>query len=176
MRDYFDKRLTVLESGIAFVAIDYLHESPTTLRGLAGYQPRRGGTRPDDDAHAYRIASIDPRPTFQRGTMRISDFDVDAPFPVSALPLSGDETLAFDFGPPYRKIFEETLYGLQLVAYATLPDGFERYSASDQRRIAARMLAVAEAAVAGQDLEAGPFPVTDLPREETLARLAVVAG
>ena len=173
-RDYFDKRLTVLESGIAFVEIDYLHESPTTLRGLAGYQPRRGGTQPDDDAHAYRIAIIDPRPTFQRGTMRVSDFDVDAPFPIIALPLSGDETLTFDFGVPYRKTFEETLYGLQLVDYTTLPDGFARYSASDQRRIVARMLAVAEAAARGQDLETGPFPVTDLPLEEGLARLAAL--
>jgi len=90
--------------------------------------------------------------------------------------LSGDETRPFDFGLPYRKTFEETLYGLQLVDYATLPDGFERYSASDQRRIAARMLAVAEAAVAGQDLETGPFPVADLPLEAALARLAALAG
>ena len=108
--------------------------------------------------------------------MRISDFDVDAPFPTVALPLSGDETLAFDFGVPYRKTFEETLYGLQLVDYAMLPDGFERYSANDQRRIAARMLAVVEAATAGADLETGPFPVVDLPLEETLARLAALVG
>lgn len=169
-RDYFDKRLSVIESGIAFIEIDYLHESPMTLRGLPGYHARRGGP-PDNRAHAYRIAIRDPRPDFGRGTLRVGDFDVDAPLPIVALPLSGDETLAFDFGPPYRKMFEETLYGLQLVDYGALPDGFDRYSTTDQRRIATRMLAVAEAA-AGHDLETGPFPVRELPIAEALARIA----
>lgn len=91
-RDYFDKRLSVIESGIAFIEIDYLHESPTTLRGVPGYSTRRGGP-PYDRAHAYRIAISDPRPDFGRGTLRVSDFDVDAPLPIVALPLSGDETL-----------------------------------------------------------------------------------
>lgn len=174
-RDYFDGRLGLLESRIAFVEIDYLHELPTTLRGLPGYRPGRG-QQPDDAAHAYRIAVIEPRPDFRRGIMRVSDFDVDAPLPVVALPLSGDETLEFDFGPPYHKTFEETLYGWQLIDYGELPDGFALYSAADQRRILARMVAVAEAAAAGTDLETGPFPVRDLPAGEALARLTALRG
>lgn len=169
-QNYFDKRLAVLESGIVLVEIDYLHASAPTLRGLPSYRPRHGQPA-SAAAHPYLIAVIDPHPDLRRGLIHLSGFAVDAPFPVVSLPLSGDDRLRFDFGPPYRKTFEETLYGLQLIDYGELPANFEGYSAADRRRIALRMLAVAEAAGAGRDLEAGPFPVRDLTLEEALTRL-----
>jgi hypothetical protein len=174
-REYFDKRLAVLESGLVFIEIDYLHESPSTLRGLPSYRPRRG--QPDDDrAHAYRIAAIDPRPDLRHGLVRAREFGVDVPIPVVAIPLSGDDSLPFDFGLPYRKTIEETLYGLQLVDYREFPLHFDRYSAEDQRRIALRMLATVEAAQAGKDLEDGPFPTSDLDLNAALTRLAALTS
>jgi hypothetical protein len=170
-REYFDKRLTVLESDLIFIEIDYLHESPSTLPGLPSYRPQRG--RPGDDrAHAYRVAVIDPRPDLRRGMVRAREFGVDVPIPTVAIPLSGNDTLAFDFGQPYRKTIEETLYGLQLVDYRELPANFDRYSLEDQRRIALRMLATVEAARAGEDVESGPFPVADFSLDDALTRLA----
>jgi hypothetical protein len=80
-----------------------------------------------------------------------------------------------DFGPPYRKTFEETLYGLQLVDFAALPLTFDHYSAADQRRIALRMLAIMEADDARRDLDTGPFSISDLTLEQALARLAALA-
>ncbi len=170
-QDYFDKRLAILESGIVFVEIDYLHESAPTLRGLPSYRPRHGEP-PADAARAYRVVVIDPRPGLRDGTIHISEFDVDAPIPTVTIPLSGADALPFDFGLPYRKTYEETLYGFQLVDYGELPRHFDRYRAADQRRIALRMLATVEAAAAGRDLETGPFPVRDLTLEEALARLS----
>jgi hypothetical protein len=172
-QEYFDKRLAILESGIAFIEIDYLHESPSTLRGLSSYRPRRGQAG-SERAHAYRIAAIDPRPDLRRGVLRLSEFGVDVPLPTVAIPLSGDDSLAFDFGQPYRKTFEETLYGLQLVDYREMLLHFDRYSAEDQRRIALRMLATVEAARAGLNIEEGPFPTSDLTLKEALARLAAL--
>ncbi len=173
-QDYIDKRLAVLESGIVFVELDYLHESAPTLPGLPSYRPRRGEP-PAAAARAYRIVAIDPRPSLRDGTIRANQFDVDAAIPTMSIPLSGTDALPFDFGLPYRKTFEETLYGLQLVDYIELPQHFDRYNAADQRRIALRMLAVQEAAMAGRDLESGPFPGRDLPLDEALARLAALA-
>jgi hypothetical protein len=173
-QEYFDKRLTVLESGLIFVELDYLHESPSTLRGLPSYRPRRG--QPGGDrAHAYRIAVIDPRPDLRDGVVRAREFGVDVPIPTVAIPLSSDDSLSFDFGQPYRKTIEETLYGLQLADYGELPMNFDHYSAEDQRRIALRMLATVEAARAGKDLESGPFPAEDLGLDQALGRLRDIA-
>ncbi len=163
-QDYIDKRLAVLESGIVFVELDYLHESAPTLPGLPSYRPRRGEP-PATAARAYRIVAIDPRPNLRAGTIRANQFDVDAAIPTMSIPLSGTDALPFDFGPPYRKTFEETLYGLQLNIYVKLPQHFDRYNAADQRRVALRMLAVQEAAMAGRDLTL----------DEALARLTAVA-
>lgn len=170
VRQYFEKRLAALESGLVIIEIDYLHESASTLRGLASYRPRRRQMA-DDRAHAYRIVAIDPRPDLRSGVVRAREFGVDVPIPAVAIPLSGDEELLFDFGLPYRKTLEETLYGLQLVDYGELPMNFDRYNAEDQRRIALRMLATVEAARAGRDLESGPFPTEDLGLEQALGRL-----
>jgi len=143
-QEYFDKRLAVIENGIVFIEIDYLHESAPTLHGIPNYRIRRGQMS-DKDARAYRIVVIDPRPNLQNGIVRLKEFDVDAPIPAMSIPLSGGDALEFDFGLPYRKTFEETLYGRQLVDYSQLPQNFDRYSEADQTRIARRMLAVIEA-------------------------------
>lgn len=68
------------------------------------------------------------------------------------------------------------LYGLETVDYAVLPHNFDRYSSADQTRIARRMLAVLDAAQAGADLEAGPFPVAAVSWDEALRQLQGLRG
>lgn len=170
-QEYFEKRLAILESGLTFIEIDYRHESPSTLRGLPSYRTRSGEIA-NGQAHAYRIVVFDPRPDLRRGVLRLSEFGVDLPIPTITIPLSGDDFLAFDFGSPYRKTFEKTLYGLQLVDYAAFPPNFTRYSAEAQRRITLRMPAMIEAAHAGKRLEDGPFPTSALTLDEALTLLA----
>ena len=164
---YFDKRLMILQSGITFVELDYLHESRSTLRGIPAYDWLH-----HEDTHAYRITVIDPTPDWEQGAARIRAFDVDAPIPEMSIPLSDSDQLVFDFGLPYTKTYEETLYGLQLVDYSQLPAHFDRYHQADQTRIARRMTAVIDAAQSGLDLEAGPFPTGDLPLETALQQIA----
>jgi hypothetical protein len=167
---YFDKRLTVLENGVVFIEIDYLHESAPTLKGIPNYRRRRGTTA-DEEARAYRIIVVDPRPNFDEGIVRVHEFDVDAPFPLVAIPLNEEDIFQFDFGIAYRKTFEETLYGLQLVDYHELPLHFDRYSESDQARIANRMLAVLEVASQGLELESTPFPTHQLELSTALEQI-----
>lgn len=167
---YRDKRSKILHSGVVFVEIDYLHESGATLGRVANYRIRRNQPAPLT-AHPYRIAVIDPRPYFAQGRAYINEFDVDAAIPTVMIPLNGDDVLQFDFNAPYQKTFEETLYGLELVDYSQLPLRFERYSSSDQARIANRMLAVINALRHQRDLESGPFPVEAWPLEEALAQI-----
>jgi hypothetical protein len=169
-QDYFDKRLMLLESGLVFIELDYLHESAPTLKGIASYRRRRGSVV-DEDARPYRVIVMDPRPSVEDGIVRVSEFDVDAPFPVVTIPLNGDDVFMLDCGVPYRKTFEETLYGLRLVDYRQLPINFERYSETDQARIANRMLTVLQAAHNLERLDS-PLAATMLSLQDALAQIA----
>ena len=164
---YREKRLKIVESGIAFVEIDYLHESAPTVNGVGDYQQLQQSA-----AHPYRILVIDPRPTMLTGIARVNEFDVDDPFPLVTIPLNAGDTLEFDFGIPYQKTYEETLYGLEWVDYTQLPVNFDRYRESDRARIVNRMLAVLTAAKSGVHLEDNaPLAVDSLLLAAALARL-----
>ena len=165
---YREKRSHLIHSGLVFVELDYLHESGATWGRLANYRVRRRQSA-EANAHPYRIAVLDPRPTFDEGKAYIAEFNVDEPIPVVTIPLNGEDALLFDFNQPYQKTYTETLYGLELVDYSQLPYHFDRYSPADQTRIANRMVAVLQAAQAGVDLESGPFLVGTLPLAEALA-------
>ena len=167
---YRKKRSQLIHGGLVFVELDYLHESGSTLGRLANYRIRRRQAAEADD-HPYRIAVIDPRPNFAEGKAYIAEFDVDEPIPTLTIPLNGEDTLRFDFDQPYQKTYTETLYGLELVDYSQLPHHFDRYSPTDQARIANRMVAVLQAAQTGVDLESGPFTAGALLLEEALAQI-----
>lgn len=161
---YRTKRMNLMMTGLVFVEIDYLHETPPTFDTLPAYTA-------SPDAHPYRVIIIDPRPNFQAARADIIEFDVDDPLPTIEIPLLGRDVLRFDLSVPYRKTFEESLYG-RMVDYSQFPPRFDRYSPADQARIANRMLAVVEAARAGADLDVGELPVAPaLPLDEALARL-----
>jgi hypothetical protein len=170
--EYITKRDKLIEAGLVFVEMDYLHESAPTLRRVPNYRATRRRVA-DEDSHPYRIAVIDPRPDLKAGLARIVEFDVDTPIPTVNIPLNAD-VLQFDFGVPYRKTFEEMFYGAELVDYIQLPMNFDRYSRADQTRIARRMLAVLEAKRDGIDLEMGPFPVKEVTLEEALQQIEVL--
>jgi len=152
---YHAKRMDVLHAGIVFVELDYLHETPPTLAALPNYrglQSSKLALRP----HPYRVIVIDPRPELAAGWGDVIPFHVDDPLPKVNIPLSGEDSLEFDLGLPYRKTFEESLYG-RSVDYARFPLNFDHYSAFDQARIARRMLAVCEAVAHGDDPDTTPI-------------------
>jgi hypothetical protein len=167
---YLSKREDLIDGGLVFIEIDYLHELPPTLSRLPDY------TRRQPNAHPYRILLFEPRPTVEDGLISINEFDVDQPFPQVTIPLSGSDVLHFNFGVPYIKLYEEMVYGLESVDYTQLPPHFDRYSPADQARIAARMVAVLRAARAGADLEAAPLPVEDISLEMALAEISQEAN
>lgn len=168
--DYRQKRQKLLDNGIVFVEIDYLHETPPTVLPVANYRPRNAP--PEPGSHPYRISVTDPRPTFAQGQGRIREFDVDDPIPTMTIPLSGEDAIPFDFNRPYQKTFEEVGYGNR-VDYRELPINFDRYSPADQTRILRRMLTVLEAAQRGEDLEHAPLPLREeVTLEDALALLA----
>jgi len=169
-QEYLDKRIKIVENGIVFIELDYLHESASTIRGFPTYRRRRN-QEVEVGAHPYRLVLIDPRPDLTHGQVRVREFDVDEAIPSITIPLIGGDTLPFDFSIPYRKTFEEALFGLELVDYRQLPVNFQRYSEADQARIAARMVAILEAARQGVDLEKGPFPAKVVPLATALAAI-----
>jgi len=170
---YFSKRANLIEGGMVFVEIGYLHESSPTLKGIANYRIRKN--QPSEaDAHPYRIIIVDPRPDIKNGVVRVNEFDVDAPIPTLSIQLNREDVLTFDFNAPYQKTFAEALYGLEWVDYRQLPLNFERYSYADQTRIAARVLAVLEAAQNGLDLEGGPFEIRDVGLETALTEIRTI--
>lgn len=143
--DYRQKRLQILDAGIPFVELDYLHETPALF------------VVPTESA--YRIAVFEPRPTLLDGVGHVVSFGVDEPIPMMTIPLSADDTLSFDFNAPYQRTYSELLYGLELVDYAQLPANFETYNEADRARILSIMLAAADARQRGGELTA------DLPHE-----------
>lgn len=164
---YQIKRRLLLEKGLVFVEIDYLHETPPTFTRLGDY------TQGQATSHPYRIVVLDPRPDMQTGPVERDEFDVDQPIPAVNIPLNGDDVLHFGFGAAYQKTFEEMAYGLESIDYSQLPMNVDRYRPDDQARIAARMLAVLRAAREGVDLEANaPLPVEPVSLEAGLEQLA----
>ncbi|MCU0513630.1 MAG: hypothetical protein MUE40_13805, partial [Anaerolineae bacterium] len=59
-----------------------------------------------------------------------------------AIALHAADVLTFDFGAPYRKTYEEALYGLE-IDYRQLPERFETYSPADQACIRQRLQEIA---------------------------------
>jgi Protein of unknown function (DUF4058) len=169
-KTYRAKRRLMLEKGLVFVEMDYLHETPPTFRLLADY------TRSIPDSHPYRILVLDPRPDFKEGQWGLGEFSVDEPIPILTIPLNGDDKIEFDFGAAYRKTFEESVYGFQM-DYSQFPLNFERYSETDRTRIANRMLAILKAARDGVDLEKNvPLAVEEVPLETALQRISEFVG
>lgn len=138
---YRTKRLDTLQSGLVFVEIDYLNETPPTFYTIPYGNP-------------YRIIVLDPRPTLQSGPALVEEFRVDEQIPEVTIPLSGDDALIFDFDTPYQQTFEQGFFGDD-VDYSHLPLSFDRYSPSDQLTIVRRMLTIK--AHTSQDLEQAPF-------------------
>ncbi len=165
---YIDKRKELLENGVVFVEIDFLHEYPTTFPVLPTYRPTAGEAA--TDAHPYLIAVIDPRPEFWDGEGRVISFDVDTLIPTVSIPLNAGDVLKFDFGVPYQKTFEERIYGTQ-IDYTQLPVNFDHYREDDQARIVSRMLAVLQAVENGANLGQPPTPVPCLPLQDALKEL-----
>ena len=171
-RTYYGKRWALLESGIVFVELDYLHETSPTFDNLPDY------TQGDIASQAYHILVLDSRLDLRQGPVELEEFGVDMPPRLMTIPLNGRDKLEFDFAVAYQKTFEETRYGFEPeLDYHTLPLNFDRYSRSDQERIVARMLAIIKAEQAGIDLEANaPLPTETLSLEEGLAQLQKITG
>lgn len=105
------------------------------------------------------------------GKLYAYHFDVDQTIPSVTIPLNGADKIEFAFGASYHRTLQEELFCFEFVDYRQLPLNFDRYSKLDQTRIAARMLAVMEAAHKGIDLETGPFPIKEIPLETALAQI-----
>ncbi|MBA3871098.1 MAG: DUF4058 family protein [Anaerolineae bacterium] len=156
--EYRIKRLKLLQSGIVFVEIDYLHESPPNFT-----------FKRDALTHPYHIVVVDPRPEYYEGLAYPYHFDADEIIPTVEIPLNGDDGFAFDFGIAYDKTLSETHYARRFMDYTQPPLNFDRYNPDDQARIINRMIAVLEADQQGADLESVvPLSVEALPLEEAL--------
>jgi hypothetical protein len=158
---YTAKRRDLLDSGLVFVEIDYLNETPPTLQIISAEQP-------------YRALIIDPRPRFVEGVLHFEVFAVDDPLPTLRVPLNRGDVLELDCHAPYQTVYERALYGLQHVDYTQYPLNFDRYTPADQARVANRMVAVLEAARGGLDLESGPFPAKTLSLDDARAHIELL--
>jgi hypothetical protein len=154
--EYRYKRQRLLKAGCVFIELDYLHETPPTWDTLPDY------TLQEPKSHPFRIMVLVPRPNATEGYAYLYEFDVDTPLPKVMIPLSGTESMTFDFDAAYQKTFIEGSYGFDReLDYRQVPLHFERYNTADQTHIARRMLAILQAQQRGDNLEEAPFPVED---------------
>jgi len=166
-RTYYGKRWALLESGIVFVELDYLHETPPTFENIPDYTRGKNGSQP------YRILVLDSRLDFRQGPVELEEFGVDTPPLPLNIPLNGTDKVKIDFAAVYQTTFEEARYGYSPdLDYHQLPTHFDRYSLSDQERIVARMLAIIKAEQAGVDLETNaPLPTETVSLEDGLQQI-----
>lgn len=130
-RDYLARRVRVLESGVALVEIDYLHEQRPLLPQFPSYR--------DDDqgAFPYLILVSVPRPSMMEGRADLYEFGVESRLPKVSIPLAGDEAVTLDFQPIYNRAFAAARIFSILVDYAQNPVNFDRYSPADRVKISA---------------------------------------
>jgi Protein of unknown function (DUF4058) len=172
MDTYRSKRLKLLKSGIVFIEIDYLHESPPMLENFPRYNTGDPEVPHDPDSHPYHIAVIDPRPEYVEGKVYPYHFDVDQPLPIVDIPLNAGDSIAFDFGTAYDRTFSETMFGIEFIDYSQPPLHFDRYSRADQARILTRMAAIIKGVQDGVDLEKNaPLPTDSLSYDDAIGRI-----
>lgn len=150
---YREKRTALLQAGLVFIELDYLHHQPPTI--VVPVYPD------DDDSSPYRILIIDPRPDWLNGDGRVYAIGVDETLPMLKIPLNGDDVIDFDFDTPYQQTFDGLFFG-DAVDYANLPQAFERYSVTDQARILSRLLALRDGDVT---IEGSPSAIKTLSFE-----------
>jgi len=158
---YRAKRDAILQLGIVFVEVDYLHGISTSLRTILDYHTPGRKSEPASDAYPYHIWMIDPRlPRHDEASAALASFKVDDPIPQFDIPLSGQERVRFDFNVVYHQTFRLQPGFGRRVDYSKPPvDALTDYNVRDQFAIAVRMLTVQALAGEGSDLRAGPFPV-----------------
>jgi len=130
---YREKRTALLQAGLVFIELDYLHhQAPTIAVSVYPDHP---------ESSCFRILLIDPRPDWLNGEGRVYPIHVDEKLPTLSIPLKANDILAFDFDIPYQQTYEGLFFGDE-VDYATLPPAWDRYSTEDQARILSRLLAL----------------------------------
>jgi hypothetical protein len=149
---YIRKRNTLLNDGLVFVEIDYLHETPQTFPRLPRYRSKK------PDAHPYQIIVLDSRPSFDEGRAWRYGFDVDMTIPKVTIPLNDNEAIQFDFDAVYQHTFASGLFGDD-VNYVEYPLNFQRYTPDDQSAIMRRMVAVLQAFAQSNPLTDQLMPV-----------------
>jgi hypothetical protein len=162
---YQAKRRLLLQQGIVFVEMDYLHETPPTFARIADYTQRENYASP------YRIIALEPRPNYRDTTADLHSFYVDDPLPTLTLRLNGDDTVTIDFNTIYQKTFQEGVYGFDMT-YDELPLRFHTYSPSDQAHIVTRMVHILERHQKGHGLDVPPQPLATMDLASGLQQLA----
>jgi hypothetical protein len=129
-------RQWTLESGMALVELDYLHEYPSLFRHLLPDYRQQA-----DSGYPYLIAISDPRPSdpYPQGYLHLYGFHVEDSPPILAIPLEGGEGLRFDFMAAYHYTFQRSPLAHKALDYSLEPLNFHTYSPADQARIRAKM-------------------------------------
>ncbi len=130
---YVEKREVTLKSGLRLVELDFMHQTPSPIRGVPNY-PRHKA-----DSQAYSITVSDPLPDLELGLSKTYAFGVDVPMPIVEIPLAYDDRIHFDFGSHYDETYVSVNAYHRRVDYEQLPLKFESYSPADQERIKAVM-------------------------------------
>jgi hypothetical protein len=135
-RQYREKRNATIQSGIALIEIDYLHETRSPIQRPPSYPHHEAGAFP------YAIVVTNPRPSLEAGFMQVYGFRVDDPIPTISIPLSSEDALTLDMNAVYQRTFSSLASFSQRVDYEQLPVNFTSYDDQDQQRIKSRMEAV----------------------------------
>ena len=147
---YRDKRTALLQAGLVFIELDYLHQQAPTVAAPI-YSTAT-------DSTPYRVVVINPRPDWLSGQGRVYAIGMDARLPTVDIPLNAGDLLHFDFDAPYQQTYAALFFGDD-VDYRKLPTDWDKYHADDHAKMLTRLLAIRDAAA---NLGDAPAPLEPL--------------
>lgn len=126
---YQAKKARIARSDLCLVEVDYQHHGPPVISALPRYSHR------DNGAYPYIISISNPRAKLEKGKAFVYGFAIDAPIPVVAVPLAGEDTVRVRFDAAYNATFETSPYARIAVDYEKDPLAFDRYKPEDQVKL-----------------------------------------
>lgn len=104
---YRIKRQIIVEAGIVFIELDFIHNQSPTFRYLDYSKGEMG-------AYPFHIAVLIPNPGAEMGVAHVEHFHFMQKIPQLRIPLLGDDTVELNLNDVYQEIYVRGAYAKEI--------------------------------------------------------------
>ncbi|PJF30151.1 MAG: hypothetical protein CUN52_04710 [Phototrophicales bacterium] len=123
------KRQVIVEAGIVFIELDFIHNQSPTFRYL-------DYSKGEIDAYPFHIAVLIPNPGIETGVAHVEHFHLMQKIPTLRIPLLGDDTVALNLNDVYQDIYARGAYAKEIARKMPL---LITYHPADREKILAHL-------------------------------------